>query len=215
VISDLFHPDRRGLATALYSLGPLFGPVLGPICGGFIAQKIGWRWVFWVLLISGAIVTFGIECLNTETNPRILIQRKTKRLQRELNRPELRSCYTVEGVQHTPSQILFKGILRPLKMLFLSPIVFLLALYMSVTYGLLYLLFTTISMVFTEHYNFAPDITGLVYIGLGIGFFSGLVVVAKISDATVVRMTKANDGVFEVRLIPLQNCYSFLWKLRM
>ena len=29
VIADLFQPDRRGLATALYSLGPLFGPVLG------------------------------------------------------------------------------------------------------------------------------------------------------------------------------------------
>ena len=28
VISDLFNPDRRGLATAVYSVGPLFGPVV-------------------------------------------------------------------------------------------------------------------------------------------------------------------------------------------
>jgi MFS family permease len=34
VIADLFHADRRGLATSLYSLGPLFGPVVGPIAGG-------------------------------------------------------------------------------------------------------------------------------------------------------------------------------------
>lgn len=34
VIADLFHPDRRGLASSVYSLGPLFGPVIGPICGG-------------------------------------------------------------------------------------------------------------------------------------------------------------------------------------
>lgn len=68
---------------------------------------------------------------------------------------------------------------------------------MAVTYGILYLIFTTITSVFVDSYGFDPEICGLVYIGLGIGFFSGLVVVAKISDATVIRMTKANNGVFE------------------
>tara|TARA_R110002060_G_scaffold59097_4_gene68992 strand:- start:737 stop:1168 length:432 start_codon:yes stop_codon:yes gene_type:complete len=82
-------------------------------------------------------------------------------------------------------------------MLFLSPIIFLLSLYMAVTYGLLYLLFTTITQVFQETYGWDPEICGLAYIGLGLGFFAGLAVVAKISDATVVRMTKANNGAFE------------------
>jgi hypothetical protein len=89
------------------------------------------------------------------------------------------------------------GIVRPLKMLLFSPIIFLLALYMSVTYGLLYLLFTTITQVFTSTYEWEPELTGLAFIGLGIGFMAGLIVVAKISDKTVVRMTKANNGVFE------------------
>jgi MFS family permease len=26
VIADLFHPDRRGLASSVYTFGPLFGP---------------------------------------------------------------------------------------------------------------------------------------------------------------------------------------------
>lgn len=29
VVADLFPPDQRGLATSLYTLGPLFGPTLG------------------------------------------------------------------------------------------------------------------------------------------------------------------------------------------
>lgn len=29
VIADLFHPEQRGLATSLYSVGPLFGPIVG------------------------------------------------------------------------------------------------------------------------------------------------------------------------------------------
>ena len=142
-----------------------------------------------------------------------MIDRKVKRLQKELNRPELRSIYMIDEVKHSPSQIILHGIARPLKMLFLSPIVFLLALYMAVTYGLLYLLFTTIPSVFIETYGFQPEICGLAYIGLGIGkfsevnfftsllthlgFFTGVSMVAKISDPTVVRMTKANNGIFE------------------
>ncbi len=121
-------------------------------------------------------------------------------LQKELNRPELRSCYDTvhnSGAAHPPSQILLNGILRPIKMLFRSPIIFLLSLYMAVVYGLLYLLFTTITQVFSETYGWQPDICGLAYIGLGLGFFAGLAVVARISDATVIRMTKANNGVFE------------------
>ena len=171
--------------------------VIGPICGGFIGQRIGWRWVFWILLIAASVVTISIEIFNKETNPRVLMQRKVKRLQKDLGRSDLRSCYDGSGPRQTSSQILRHGIVRPLKMLFLSPIILLLSTYMAVVYGLLYLLFTTITTVFIETYHWQPDICGLAYIGLGIGFLTGLGVVAKISDATVVRMTKANNGIFE------------------
>jgi multidrug resistance protein len=197
VIADLFNSDQRGLATSVYSLGPLFGPIVGPICGGFVAQRASWRWVFWVLLIAAGTVSAGIEVLTRETNHRVLIKRKVNRLRKELSRPELRSCYDSTGAPESPSTIFLNGILRPLKMLFLSPIVFLLSIYMAFAYGLLYLLFTTIPTVFTGTYGWQPEMTGLAYIGLGVGFITGVVVVAKISDVTVVRMTKANKGVFE------------------
>jgi len=180
----------------VYGAGPLLGPVIGPICGGFIAQRAGWRWVFWVLLIASTITTVGIECLNRETNPRVLIRRKTDRLRKELNRPDLQSCYTPQGPPPRLT-ILRHGLMRPLRMLFLSPIVFILAFYMSVVYGLLYLLFTTITGVFIQSYGWSPEICGLAYMGVGLGFFIGLGTVAKISDSTVVRMTKANNDVFE------------------
>ncbi|ATZ52147.1 hypothetical protein BCIN_07g06450 [Botrytis cinerea B05.10] len=198
MIADLFHADRRGLATSLFSLGPLFGPVIGPIAGGFVAQRIGWRWVFWILFIAGTIITIGIECLNVETNPRLLIKRKVARLSKELNRSDLRSVYDPSNsAHHSNASVLANAMIRPLKMLIFSPIVFILSLYMAVVYGLLYLLFTTITTVFTDKYHWQPELGGLAYIGLGFGFFLGLIVVARISDVTVVRMTKANNGVFE------------------
>jgi multidrug resistance protein len=198
LIADLFHAEQRGLATSMYSLGPLFGPIIGPICGGFISQRAGWRWIFWILLISGGVITAGIECLTRETNAQVIIKKKVLRLSKQLGRTDLHSCYDAPGhAPQTRSHIIKHGMIRPLKMLFLSPIVFLMSLYMALCYGLLYLLFTTITDVFVSTYGWEIEICGLAYIPLGFGFISGLIMVAKFSDATVIRMTKANNGVFE------------------
>lgn len=62
--------------------------------------------------------------------------------------------------------------------------------------------------MFQGTYQWAPDICGLAYVGVGLGFFLGLGTVAKISDATVIRMTKANNGVFEPEM-RLPSCVFF------
>lgn len=50
-IADVIPLERRGLAAALFGLGPLLGPVLGPAIGGFVAEYKGWRWTFWLMAI--------------------------------------------------------------------------------------------------------------------------------------------------------------------
>ncbi|KAH8745545.1 major facilitator superfamily domain-containing protein [Diaporthe sp. PMI_573] len=199
IISDLFMAQQRGRAMSMYSLGVMFGPVIGPICGGFIAQRAGWRWNFWVLLIAGSIMTGGIIIFNRETNPVVLLDWKTKRLRKEFGRPELRNILTYEAdaTSLRRGNVLKRGIVRPLKLLFTSPIVFLLSLYISFVFGLLFLLFTTITQLFIQVYGWSPEICGLAYIGPGIGFFIGISFVAKTSDTTVVRLTKKNKGVYE------------------
>ena len=81
---------------------------------------------------------------------------------------------------------------------------------MGVVYGLLYLFFTTLDTVYIGQYHWRSELAGLVYIGMGIGFMCGIIVVAKLSDVTVVRMTKANGGVFEPEM-RLPACVFFGW----
>lgn len=51
-IADMFVPSQRGYALSVYTLGPVAGPAIGPIAGGFLAEAVGWRWIFWVLTIA-------------------------------------------------------------------------------------------------------------------------------------------------------------------
>ena len=206
VIADMFVPAQRGKAVAIYSMGILFGPILGPICGGFIAQRAGWRWDMWVVLIVGCLLTGGLFIFNRETYHAVLLKRKTARLRKELDRPELQNImtYDKDSAALTPLGILKTGITRPLKMLTKSPIVLLCSLYMSFLFGLLFLLFTTITPVFIKTYGWDPEMTGLAYLGIGIGNFIGIGVVAKTSDATIIRLAKKNKGVYEPEMrLPL------------
>ncbi len=178
--------------------------------GSWLSQTIGWRWDFWIVFIVAVIITGAGLLLTEETYPRILIQRKVKRLQVELNRPDLRSCYDTPGAEQNPTRTLLNGLIRPTKMLFLSPLVFLVSLYIAFTYGTLYLLFTTIPVVFQQTYGWSTGITGLVYICLGIGNMAGWAVITYTSDRGVVKRTRANDGVFEPEMrLPLSIYFSF------
>lgn len=206
VIADLFLPVQRGKAVALYSMGILFGPIIGPIIGGFIAQRAGWRWDMWVVLIVGCLLTVGLFVLNTETYQPVLLEWKAEKLRKELNRPDLQNAMTFEKDPEArkPLYILKHGITRPLKMLVKSPIVLFCSLYMSFLFGILYLLFTTITPVFIQTYGWAPEITGLAYLGIGVGSMIGVMVVARTSDATIIRLAKKNKGVYEPEMrLPL------------
>jgi predicted MFS family arabinose efflux permease len=105
----------------------------------------------------------------------------------------------------TPKQRVRNSLLRPLKMLFTEPIVFVLSLYVAVVFGYLYLFVTSFPRVFSEQYGFSARATGLTYIGLGVGLFFGTAMTGKWSDITYKLLLKRNSGNAkpEFRLPPL------------
>lgn len=145
-----------------------------------------------LLIVWQAGVSWGVTMLfMRESYACVILQRKTRRLQKETGNPHLRSAL---ATGKTPKEEFKSAIVRPLKMLFLSPIIFLMSLYMAMVYGYLYLMLTTFPRVFQDQYGFSNGSVGLTYLGVGVGSIFGLALCGVVSDRLVVALTKRNGG---------------------
>jgi len=200
-IADIMPVEVRGKAMAAWALGPLLGPCIGPVAGGFLIRAAGWRWVYWlVTIVAGILIPFSFLTLK-ETYAPVLLERKAARLRKETGNPNLQS------IHYDPTKTLadrFKvAIIRPLRLLFTTYIVTLMSLYVAITYGILYLLFTTFSFVYTRQYGFDEATNGLTFLPSGIGMMIGIVVFGAMSDRLVMaRKAKGLEHRPEVRLLP-------------
>lgn len=180
------------------------GPNLGPIIGGFMSEKVGWRWSFRLLLILGIVVTVLFVLFAEETNAAVLLHKKAKRLRKEMDRPDLISKLDVDN-KRTPRQVFWIGISRPLLLLATCPSVTFLGLYTAIAFSFLYIFLTSIPTVYSEIYGFSPGITGLCYLGMGVGQLLGILTVGNTNDRLADYLTKKNNGKREpeFRLRPL------------
>src|SRR4051794_8683847 len=46
ILLDIYTPEERGSAMALFGVSVMVGPVLGPVIGGWLTEHMSWRWVF-------------------------------------------------------------------------------------------------------------------------------------------------------------------------
>lgn len=128
----------------------------------------------------------------------MLLHWKAARLRKETGNTELVSKMD-RGLG--PRQLFLRAIIRPTKLLILSPIVLLLALICAFVFGLLFLLFTTFPAVFEEQYHFSPGVSGLSYLGVGIGMAISLVAFATLSDK--LQKARGDSAKPEDRLKPM------------
>lgn len=181
-IADMMPTEKRAGAMSIWIMGPLLGPVIGPVASGYLVEAKGWRWVFWLLAIVGCGSTIlALLCLR-ETYAPVLLDRKVARLRKETGNMNLRSGLD-SGFEYP--ELVKRSLIRPVKMLFCSPAVLLLSIYMAVAYGILYVLFTTFTFVFKQQYHFSPSNVGLAYIPIGIGMILSMSVLGIASDRII------------------------------
>jgi MFS transporter, DHA2 family, multidrug resistance protein len=57
---DIYPPERRGFAMAIWGVGVMLGPIMGPTVGGWLTENYNWRYVFYINLPFGILAAAGL-----------------------------------------------------------------------------------------------------------------------------------------------------------
>ena len=164
IVGDLFPKEERGTAMSLAISLPLIGPFAAPVIGGFVAEARGWRWTIWIVTIAVGTVTCLSLALFRETYHVQILKVKTQRLRNQTGNELLRSKYQ----DTTDKSSFMQSMVRPMGMLLCSPVVFVISFFTAFTYGVSYLILTTLTEVMESNYDLSQGAVGLTFLGRGI-----------------------------------------------
>lgn len=161
-LADLWRNEERGVPMAAFSAAPFIGPAVGPLVGGYLSDAAGWRWLYWIQLLLAFVVWVLITFTVPETYAPTILARRARRLRRETGGGE---HVTEQDLDLRPfAERLSIFLVRPLQLLFTELIVFLISLYMSVLYGLLYMFFVAFPIIYQEGKGWSAGSTGLMFV---------------------------------------------------
>lgn len=174
-LGDLWKAESRAAALALYAVAIGLGSTCSTIFGALLdtTGSFGWRWTFWLcglLQMSMSAVNF---IFLTESFAPVLERRKAKKLRLETDVWALHA--DLDAWRLTVDEFLRVHCMRPILM-FITPILFVLVLYASFTYGLMFIAITSVGELFQEYHHFSPVVSYLPLLGFFFGFSSGCVI---------------------------------------
>ncbi|KAK9480685.1 major facilitator superfamily domain-containing protein [Lipomyces japonicus] len=201
-LADVWNNEERGTAMATFSAAPFIGPCVGPIVGGFIGDHVTWRWIYWVMLMLTGVIYVLIVFTIPETYAPAILKKRAAKLRKETGD----DSYVTEAERNPKplGEMMKISLYRPIILLFGELIVFLISIYMSVIYGLLYMFFFAYPVVFGEGKNFKNGPVGLMFIPIAVGVIISALI-APFINRHYVSLVKKHNGrpPAEVRLIPM------------
>ncbi|KIW00089.1 uncharacterized protein PV09_08275 [Verruconis gallopava] len=164
-VNDIVTEEYRALAFSLWSIGPMNGPVVGPLVGGFVFENLGWRWTNWIICILSGVGFAMLLCIKETYAPAIL--RKKVMVRKKETDDGRWWCRYDDKKDFWP--LLRLNLSRPFIMTIKEPICIFWDIYIALLYAILYLCFVAYPIVFSDLRGWSPGITGLAYMGIGIG----------------------------------------------
>ncbi|CAE6416731.1 unnamed protein product [Rhizoctonia solani] len=187
VISDIATPAERGGFVGLFSLGPMIGPAIGPIIGGLLSGSLGWRSMFWFLVIATGVMLIFMTLTFPETL-RAIVGDGSKPPQK-WNRTPIpilgrKTPKVLASGEHSVPTTPRKGA-NPFHVfrVFTQPDIVLVLVCTGINYSLFYSVTTTTSPLFLSTYPSLTQTTvGLCFITYGVGGALGSVVMGRLLD---------------------------------
>ncbi|ORY97648.1 putative multidrug transporter [Syncephalastrum racemosum] len=200
VIADVTHPSKRGGYLGWYSLGWNLGPVVGPAIGGVVSQYLGWRWIFWLLAITGGVHWLILGFCLPETLRKLVgngsgycnptpyewwcHRREVKQKSDEEKADSDLKNDTFKKPENTMTrrQTWLQWLLDPLQPLLYAKEkdILILLIFYSVQYAACYTVTTSMPVLFGELYGLNDILIGISYFPNGAGCIVGSIVQGKI-----------------------------------
>lgn len=187
---------------AAFSAAPFAGPAIGPLVGGFLSDAAGWRWLYWIQCILAFIAWVLITFTVPETYAPTILARRAKKIRVRTGEME---HVTEQDLDKRPfAERLSIFLVRPFQLLFGELIVFLISLYMSVLYGLLYMFFVAYPIIFQQGKGYSASTTGLMFLPVAIGVVISAAFSPLVNKHYLSLVAKHNGRPpAELRLIPM------------
>ncbi|KAL9057473.1 MAG: hypothetical protein Q9162_002310 [Coniocarpon cinnabarinum] len=203
VLGDLWAPNQRAAALVGYAYAVAGGPLLGPIIGGAICMSdpSGWRWLGYLPGIYMLLILICDVIFLDESYGPVLLVYKARRLRISSGNWALHSKH--EEWDISIADLVKKYLIRPFQML-LTPICFLIALYASFCYGILYANLGAFPTIFEEKRGWNQVVGALPFLALLVGVLAAGII-NLFNQRYYVRRLNANNGrpVPEARLPPM------------
>jgi DHA1 family multidrug resistance protein-like MFS transporter len=203
VLGDLYSPAWRALAMAGYAMAVVGGPCLGPIVSAaFVANpSLGWRWTeYFTGILQAAILFIDVIFIDECYPPKLLVY-KARRLRHETGNWALHTKFEEWDV--SIKELCKKFLIRPIQLL-TTPICFLVAVYASFCYGILYMMLGGIPIIFGEVRGWSHVSSTLPFLAILLGAIIGCTINAynQLLYNKVYRAA-GNRAVPEARLPPM------------
>lgn len=167
-ILDVFDVDEVSVAMTFFCLAPFLGPVISPVMSGFAVEGKGWRWTQWIQLIASGLILPFIAIM-PETHKGVILRKRANKRGIQLKK------FTKEAQKEFLKITLTVTVLRPIKMLFVEPIVLVFSVYVAFIFAVLFAFFEAYPVIYRGVYHMSEGVSGLPFIGIGIGLWIGAV----------------------------------------
>ncbi|KIW23288.1 uncharacterized protein PV07_11499 [Cladophialophora immunda] len=173
-VSDMFTPIEKTYVFPLFAFGGFLGPPLGPVMAAWVPGSPylhTWRWAEWIALFTAAVVLLSAFFFQPETFPPLLLSWKARHLRRITGD---KRYYAEHEIERIPlSTRLRVALPRPFIMAFTEPVIFLITLYMSVLYIILFTFFDGYDFIFRETYGLSQGMSNTIFLGIAVGVCFG------------------------------------------
>ena len=170
---DVYSALWVQVGVAFFAVSTAGGPAIGPLIGAGLASTgpYGWRWSEWFCVIFGGAVTGLMAVFMDESySPAIL---KKVAAQRRRDTGNYAWHCELDTVTISAKDILVRYCLRPVRMMLTEPLLFVLNIYMSFVYALLYMLIAAVPVIVGEYRGYGQVVSTLPFVSVFIGILFG------------------------------------------